>query len=69
MAAASWVMAEPRRYAAAQRAGRSGRVLSRGGRISALPPPLSAWTRARDVPAPPARTFREWWRDSHQDPR
>jgi L-lactate dehydrogenase complex protein LldF len=69
MAAASWVMAEPRRYAAAQRAGRSGRLLSRGGRISALPPPLSAWTRARDVPAPPARTFREWWRDSHQEPR
>jgi L-lactate dehydrogenase complex protein LldF len=69
MAAASWVMAEPRRYAAAQRAGRSGRALSRGGRISALPPPLSAWTRARDIPAPPARTFREWWRDSHQDPR
>jgi L-lactate dehydrogenase complex protein LldF len=69
MAAASWVMAEPRRYAAAQRAGRSGRLLSRGGRIAALPPPLSAWTRARDVPAPPARTFREWWRDSHQEPR
>jgi len=69
MAAASWVMAEPRRYAAAQRAGRSGRLLSRGGRISALPPPLSAWTRARDVPAPPAQTFREWWRDSHQEPR
>ncbi len=69
MAAASWIMADPRRYAAAQRAGRSGRLLSRGGRISALPPPLSAWTRARDVPAPPARTFREWWRDSHQEPR
>ena len=69
MAAASWVMAEPRRYAAAQRAGRSGGLLGRGGRISALPPPLSAWTRARDVPAPPARTFREWWRDSHQEPR
>jgi L-lactate dehydrogenase complex protein LldF len=69
MAAASWVMADPRRYAAAQRAGRSGRLLSRSGRIAALPPPLSAWTRARDVPAPPARTFREWWRDSHQEPR
>src|SRR5580692_6311751 len=64
MAAASWVMADPRRYAAAQRAGRSGRALSRGGRIRALPPPLSAWTRARDAPAPPARTFRQWWRES-----
>jgi len=67
MAAASWVMADPRRYAAAQRAGRSGRALSRGGQIRALPPPLSAWTRARDAPAPPARTFRQWWRESGRD--
>jgi L-lactate dehydrogenase complex protein LldF len=67
MAAASWVMADPRRYAAAQRAGRSGRALSRGGRIRALPPPLSAWTRARDAPAPPAKTFRQWWRESGRD--
>jgi len=68
MAAASWVMADPRRFAAAQRARRPGRALSRGGRIRALPPPLSAWTRARDLPAPPARTFRQWWRDSGRDP-
>jgi L-lactate dehydrogenase complex protein LldF len=67
MAAASWVMADPRRYSAAQRAGRSGRVLSRGGRIRALPPPLSAWTRARDAPAPPAATFRQWWRESGRE--
>ena len=67
MAAAAWVMADPGRYAAAQRAGRSGRVLSRGGRISALPPPLSAGTRARDAPAPPARTFRQWWRESGRE--
>jgi L-lactate dehydrogenase complex protein LldF len=64
MAAAAWVMADPRRFAAAQRAGKSGRVLGRGGRMRALPPPLSAWTRARDAPAPPAVTFRQWWRES-----
>jgi L-lactate dehydrogenase complex protein LldF len=68
MAAASWVMGNPRRFAAAQRAGRAGRALSRGGRIRSLPPPLSAWTRARDLPEPPARTFRQWWRDSGRDP-
>jgi L-lactate dehydrogenase complex protein LldF len=68
MAAASWVMANPARYRAAQRAGRLGRVLGRGGRIGRLPPPLSAWTLARDAPAPAARTFREWWRDDHKDP-
>jgi L-lactate dehydrogenase complex protein LldF len=63
MAAASWVMADPARYAAVQRAGKAGRVLGRRGRIRSLPPPLSAWTLARDAPVPPARTFREWWRD------
>ncbi len=68
MAAAAWVMASPRRYSAAQRAARPGRALGRGGRIRALPPPLSAWTGARDAPAPPAQTFREWWRQSHRDP-
>ncbi len=68
MAAASWVMAGPHRYGAAQRAGRLGRVTGQGGRIRHLPPPLSAWTRARDVPVPPARTFREWWRREHRDP-
>src|SRR5262249_7241945 len=43
MAAASWVMASPARWAAAQGASRLGRALGRGGRIRRLPPPLSAW--------------------------
>jgi L-lactate dehydrogenase complex protein LldF len=63
MAAASWVMASPSRFGAAQAAGRAGRLLRRRGTISALPPPLAAWTRARDAPVPPAQTFRQWWRE------
>jgi L-lactate dehydrogenase complex protein LldF len=62
MAAASWVMADPQRFARAEKAGRAGRLLARRtGRIRSLPPPLSAWTSSRDVPAPPPETFREWW--------
>jgi L-lactate dehydrogenase complex protein LldF len=62
MAAASWTMADADRFARAQRASRAGRLLAgRRGRISSLPPPLSAWTSARDLPAPPRQTFREWW--------
>ena len=61
MAAASWVLADPRRLAAAQAAGKAGRLIGRRGKISALPPPLAAWTRARDAPVPPAQTFRQWW--------
>jgi L-lactate dehydrogenase complex protein LldF len=69
MAAASWVMASGPRYQAAQRASRGGRVLGRGGRIRRLPPPLSAWTSARDAPVPPPVTFRQWWRKEHGDQR
>jgi L-lactate dehydrogenase complex protein LldF len=62
MAAASWVMSSPARFAAAEKAARVGRLLGRKtGLIGALPPPLSGWTSSRDVPRPPAETFREWW--------
>ena len=66
MAAAAWVMASPARFATAQRAGRIGRALGRGGPIRSLPPPLSAWTRSRDLPLPAATSFRDWWRRDHQ---
>ncbi len=41
------------------------RILGRAGRSSLawLPPPLGAWTRTRDFPAFPARSFRDVWRD------
>jgi L-lactate dehydrogenase complex protein LldF len=62
MAAAAWTMARPGRFGLAQRFSRVGRLLGRRrGRISALPPPLSAWTTSRDLPRPPKETFREWW--------
>ena len=67
MAAASWVMASPARWSAAQSASRLGRVLGRRGRIRRLPWPLSAWTGARDLPTPPTRTFRQWWRAERGD--
>jgi L-lactate dehydrogenase complex protein LldF len=69
MSAAAWVMAGSGRFATAQRASRLGRPLGRRrGRISQLPPPLAAWTRARDLPVPPVQTFRQWWRDEHGKP-
>jgi iron-sulfur cluster protein len=56
-----------RAYEAAQRAARLSRPLARGGRISRLPWPLSAWTATRDLPQPPAETFRDWWKRERGD--
>ncbi|MCP2170448.1 LutB/LldF family L-lactate oxidation iron-sulfur protein [Goodfellowiella coeruleoviolacea] len=62
MAAAAWVMTDPKRYEAAQKAGSLARFLAHDGRISQLPWPGSRWTSARDVPEPPKESFRTWWR-------
>ncbi|MEA2456890.1 MAG: L-lactate dehydrogenase complex protein LldF, partial [Thermoleophilaceae bacterium] len=57
------VFASRRSFEAAQRAARLGsRPLARRGRIARLPWPLSGWTETRDLPEPPAETFRDWWR-------
>lgn len=62
MGAVSVAMAGPRRWALAQRGARVGRLLARGrDTIRRLPFPLSAWTSSRDLPTPPAETFRDWW--------
>jgi L-lactate dehydrogenase complex protein LldF len=58
MAAAAWTMADSHRWTRALRAGRLGRFASRR---RVLPPPLSAWVAARDLPEPPKETFRDWW--------
>lgn len=64
MRAAGMVLAQPARLRAAQRAARiGGRLLAREGRIGALPlpAPLNGWSATRDLPQPPAETFRAWW--------
>jgi len=60
MAAAAYTMDRPKLYRAAQRAAKLARIAGRRGR--GLPPPLNGWTLSRDVPQPPAETFRDWWR-------
>jgi L-lactate dehydrogenase complex protein LldF len=62
MKTASIAMRGPRRWRLAETALQAGRLVSRKGRIRRLPPPLNKWTRARDLPAPPRHTFRQWWR-------
>jgi L-lactate dehydrogenase complex protein LldF len=63
MKAAAFMFGSPRRLSAAERLGSvGGRLVGRQGRISRLPGPLHVWTDARDAPAPPAESFRAWWK-------
>ncbi|WP_309111192.1 lactate utilization protein B [Saccharothrix sp.] len=62
MRSLAWFMSDAKRWRRLLRSARSARVLGRRhDRIGHLPPPLSAWTTARDLPRPPRQTFRDWW--------
>jgi L-lactate dehydrogenase complex protein LldF len=70
MEAMARAFAGRRRYEAAQKLARAGgRPLAHGkDRIEhRLPGPLGGWTMSRDLPVPPAQTFREWWRARKAD--
>ena len=62
MRGAAKVLASPRRYEAAQRLARAGRLFARDGYLERLPWPLSGWSKLRDLRAPPQESFRTWWR-------
>jgi L-lactate dehydrogenase complex protein LldF len=72
MRAAAWAFGDARRLNLAEKgSGLLGGALSRvtgrslpGGRraLGRLPWPGSLWTHARDLPAPPAESFRAWWK-------
>jgi L-lactate dehydrogenase complex protein LldF len=58
----AWMFADPKRFERAQRLARLGSgIFAREGRIARLPFGLGAWTDARDAPALPEETFRQWW--------
>ena len=33
------------------------------GWIRSMPGPIGGWTDARDMPTPPSKSFRDWWRE------
>jgi L-lactate dehydrogenase complex protein LldF len=60
-AAAAQAMSGRRRWTAALKLAPLMRFVKHGA-----PPPLSAWTRTRDLPDPPKQSFRDWWTKRHQ---
>jgi L-lactate dehydrogenase complex protein LldF len=62
MTGASWALGDNRRLAVLEKlAGVAGMLFGRRGLIGRMPAPLSRWTDARDLPAPPRQSFRAWW--------
>jgi L-lactate dehydrogenase complex protein LldF len=55
-ATAAGAMSGRRRWTAALRLAPLMRFIKHGA-----PPPLSGWTRTRDLPDPPKESFRDWW--------
>jgi L-lactate dehydrogenase complex protein LldF len=64
MRAAAATFQRPRLYRLAQRVGLpiARRLVRHERLLAALPGPLGRWGAVRDLPAPPAETFRDWWR-------
>jgi L-lactate dehydrogenase complex protein LldF len=66
MRAARWVMANPKRFAAAERVAiRTRRVQPK----RRLPGVGRAWTDSRALPEVPAQSFRDWWVQEHGEGR
>ena len=63
MKAAAFALNGSSRLSIAQTLARiAQRPFEHDGRLTNLPGPLAAWTVARDLPAVPAESFREWWK-------
>ncbi|MCQ1950892.1 LutB/LldF family L-lactate oxidation iron-sulfur protein [Arthrobacter sp. zg-Y859] len=68
MKAASWMMGSGRRMALVEKALPLGKLAAGPDRkIKKLPGIAAGWTRSRDLPAPPAQSFRDWWAKEHED--
>jgi L-lactate dehydrogenase complex protein LldF len=65
----AWLMTHPRLFELAGRMGSGMAPAQDGGWLRSLPqpfaaiPPVRAWLSRRDLPPPPAKSFRQLWRE------
>jgi L-lactate dehydrogenase complex protein LldF len=66
MKGASWALSSGKRLGLLEKALPLGRLAAGPDRkITRLPGIAAGWTQSRDIPAPPARSFRDWWDKEH----
>jgi L-lactate dehydrogenase complex protein LldF len=63
MGAVAWTMRGTRRWTRALRMAGPGTRVARRSRLLKRLGPLAAWSRSRELPPPPKRSFRDWWGD------
>jgi L-lactate dehydrogenase complex protein LldF len=62
MKAASWALSSGKRLGLLEKGLPLGRLAAGPDKkITKLPGIAAGWTQSRDIPAPPAQSFRDWW--------
>lgn len=70
MKAASWALSSGSRLGAVEKLLPLGRIVAGPDKkITKLPGLAAGWTQSRDIPAPPAQSFRDWWAREHTPDR
>lgn len=66
MKAASWALSSGKHLGLVEKGLPLGRLAAgRDKKIKKLPGIAGGWTQSRDIPAPPAQSFRDWWAKEH----
>jgi L-lactate dehydrogenase complex protein LldF len=67
MNGASWALSAGAHIDLLEKALPLGRLAAgRDRKIKRLPGIAAGWTQSRDIPAPPAQSFRAWWKKDHE---
>ena len=67
MKGASWAFSRGRNLGLLEKGLPLGKLAAgRKRKITKLPGIAAGWTQSRDIPAPPAQSFRDWWAKEHE---